>query len=386
MNTPISWLKVYVPDLDVDVQEFVDAMTLSGSHVEGYEKKDKNLEKIVVGKIEKIEKHPDADKLIICQVNIGAETIQIVTGAPNVKEGDLVPVVLDGGKVAGGHDGGPLPEDGITIKAGKLRGVPSNGMMCSIEELGSDRDMYPEAPEYGIYIFPEDAEVGADAVAALGLHNTKFEFEVTSNRVDCYSVIGIAREAAATFDKPFVLPDVTVKENDEKVEDYISVEVQDQDLCPRYCARVCTNIKIGPSPEWMQRRLASSGIRPINNLVDITNYVMLEYGRPMHAFGLRYVKDASINIRNAKAGETITTLDGEVRELSEEIRISFLIFSKSTRCSSESCNHASSSPHSCSESSPVKECRINRAIFSSYRSMMSFYFTPYTRKGSKSSK
>ena len=161
MNTPISWLKVYVPDLDVDVQEFVDAMTLSGSHVEGYEKKDKNLEKIVVGKIEKIEKHPDADKLIICQVNIGAETIQIVTGAPNVKEGDLVPVVLDGGKVAGGHDGGPLPEDGITIKAGKLRGVPSNGMMCSIEELGSDRDMYPEAPEYGIYIFPEDAEVGA---------------------------------------------------------------------------------------------------------------------------------------------------------------------------------------------------------------------------------
>ena len=281
MNAALEWIKAYVPDLECTDQEFMDKMTLSGTKCEGYERMDKNLEKIVIGQITKIEKHPDADKLIICQVNIGTEEIQIVTGAPNVKVGDKVPVVLDGGKVAGGHDGGPLPEDGITIKAGKLRGVPSNGMMCSIEELGSDRDMYPEAPEYGIYIFPEDAEVGADAVAALGLHNTKFEFEVTSNRVDCYSVIGIAREAAATFDKPFVLPDVTVKENDEKVEDYISVEVQDQDLCPRYCARVCTNIKIGPSPEWMQRRLASSGIRPINNLVDITNYVMEEY-RCMH--------------------------------------------------------------------------------------------------------
>ena len=253
MNAALEWIKAYVPDLECTDQEFMDKMTLSGTKCEGYERMDKNLEKIVIGQITKIEKHPDADKLIICQVNIGTEEIQIVTGAPNVKVGDKVPVVLDGGKVAGGHDGGPLPEDGITIKAGKLRGVPSNGMMCSIEELGSDRDMYPEAPEYGIYIFPEDAEVGADAVAALGLHNTKFEFEVTSNRVDCYSVIGIAREAAATFDKPFVLPDVTVKENDEKVEDYISVEVQDQDLCPRYCARVCTNIKIGPSPEWMQR-------------------------------------------------------------------------------------------------------------------------------------
>ena len=162
MNTPISWIKAYVPDLDVDVQEFVDAMTLSGSHVEGYEKKDKNLEKIVVGKIEKIEKHPDADKLIICQVNIGAETIQIVTGAPNVKEGDLVPVVLDGGKVAGGHDGEPLPEDGIKIKKGKLRGIESNGMMCSIEELGSSRDLYPEAPErWSICISGEDSGVKA---------------------------------------------------------------------------------------------------------------------------------------------------------------------------------------------------------------------------------
>ena len=185
MNAALEWIKAYVPDLECTDQEFMDKMTLSGTKCEGYERMDKNLEKIVIGQITKIEKHPDADKLIICQVNIGTEEIQIVTGAPNVKVGDKVPVVLDGGKVAGGHDGGPLPEDGITIKAGKLRGVPSNGMMCSIEELGSDRDMYPEAPEYGIYIFPGDAEVGADAVAALGLHNTKFEFEVTSNRVDC---------------------------------------------------------------------------------------------------------------------------------------------------------------------------------------------------------
>ena len=210
-------------------------MTLSGTKVEGYARLDKNLEKIVVGQIKKIEKHPDADKLIVCQVDIGGEEIQIVTGAPNVKEGDKVPVVLDGGKVAGGHDGGPLPEDGISIKAGKLRGVPSNGMMCSIEELGSDRNFYPEAPEMGIYIFGDDVQVGADAVEELGLRDTVFEYEVTSNRVDCYSVIGIAREAAATFRKPFVLSAVTAKGNDEKVEDYVSVEVQDQELCPRYC-------------------------------------------------------------------------------------------------------------------------------------------------------
>ncbi len=236
MNTALSWIKAYVPDLECTDQEYMDAMTLSGTKVEGYSRLDKNLEKIVVGRIEKIEKHPDADKLIVCQVNIGSEVIQIVTGAPNVKEGDKVPVVLDGGKVAGGHDGGPMPEEGIKIKAGKLRGVPSNGMMCSIEELGSNRDMYPEAPEFGIYVFQKEVEVGSDAVEALGLRDTVFEYEVTSNRVDCYSVIGIAREAAATFRRPFVLPQVTVRENKEKVEDYISVEVQDQELCPRYCA------------------------------------------------------------------------------------------------------------------------------------------------------
>lgn len=319
MNTALSWIKAYVPDLTCEDQEYMDAMTLSGTKVEGYSRRDKNLEKIVVGRIEKIERHPDADKLIVCQVDIGSGVIQIVTGAPNVKEGDKVPVVLDGGRVAGGHDGGPLPEEGITIKAGKLRGVPSNGMMCSIEELGSDRNMYPEAPEFGIYIFDDDAEVGSDAVEALGLHDTVFEYEVTSNRVDCYSVIGIAREAAATFRKPFYAPQVTVTGNGGNVEDYITVEVEDRELCPRYCARVCTNIQIGPSPKWMQRRLAASGIRPINNLVDITNYVMEEYGQPMHAYDLDTIAGHKIIVRRAREGDVFRTLDGQERNLDADV-------------------------------------------------------------------
>ena len=319
MNTALSWIKAYVPDLECTDQEYRDAMTLSGTKVEGYERRDKNLEKIVVGQIMSIEKHPDADKLIVCQVNIGTETIQIVTGAHNVKEGDKVPVVLDGGKVAGGHDGGPLPEEGIEIKAGKLRGIPSNGMMCSVEELGSSRDMYPEAPEEGIYIFEEDAQVGADAVELLGLHDTVFEYEITSNRVDCYSIIGIAREAAATFRKPFLPPVVTKTGNSEDVNDYISVEVQDTDLCSRYCARVVKNIKIGPSPKWMQRRLAASGIRPINNLVDITNYVMEEYGQPMHAYDLDTVAGHKIVVRRAKDGDEFQTLDGQMRKMDKEV-------------------------------------------------------------------
>ncbi|MCH5281865.1 MAG: phenylalanine--tRNA ligase subunit beta [Lachnospiraceae bacterium] len=319
MNTALSWIKAYVPDLSCTDREYCDKMTLSGTKVEGFEQLDKNLSKIVVGQIEKIERHPDADKLIICQVNIGTETIQIVTGAPNVKEGDKVPVVLDGGKVAGGHDGGPMPEDGIVIKAGKLRGVESNGMMCSIEELGSSRDYYPEAPEYGIYIFEEDVPVGADAVEVLGLHDTVFEYEVTSNRVDCYSVLGIAREAAATFGKKFCPPDVTVKGNAEDVNDYIKVTVEDTDLCTRYCARVVKNIKLGPSPKWMQRRLAASGIRPINNLVDITNYVMEEYGQPMHAFDLDTVAGRQIIVRRAKDGDEFQTLDGQVRKMDHDV-------------------------------------------------------------------
>lgn len=319
MNTALSWIKAYVPDLNVTDQEYFDAMTLSGTKCEGYTRADKNLDKIVVGQIKSIEKHPDADKLVVCQVDIGAETIQIVTGAPNVEVGQKVPVVLDGGMVAGGHDGGPMPEKGIKIKAGKLRGVPSNGMMCSIEELGSSRNFYPEAPENGIYVFEDDVEVGSDAIEALGLHDTVFEYEVTSNRVDCFSIIGIAREAAATFRLPFHPPVITTTGNEEKAEDYISVEVKDQELCPRYIARVVKNIKIAPSPKWMQRRLAASGIRPINNLVDITNYVMEEYGQPMHAYDYDTIAGHKIIVQRAKDGDTFTTLDGQERKLDKDV-------------------------------------------------------------------
>ena len=247
-------------------------------------------------------------------MNIGSEVIQIVTGAPNVKEGDKVPVVLDGGRVAGGHDGKMTP-GGIRIKAGKLRGVPSNGMMCSIEELGSNREMYPEAPEYGIYIFPENAVVGESAIKALGLDDVVFEYEITSNRVDCFSILGIAREAAVTFGKPFCPPVVEPTGNDEDVNDFISVEVNDTELCPRYTARVVKNIKVGPSPEWMQRRLAAQGIRPINNIVDITNYVMEEYGQPMHAYDLSTIAGQKIIVRRAEDNEKFVTLDGQERTL-----------------------------------------------------------------------
>ncbi|MCI5530829.1 MAG: phenylalanine--tRNA ligase subunit beta [Blautia sp.] len=318
MNTSLSWIKMYVPDLDVTAQEYTDAMTLSGTKVEGFEKLDADLDKIIIGQITKIERHPDADKLIICQVNLGNESVQIVTGAPNVKEGDKVPVVLDGGRVAGGHDGKKTP-GGIKIKKGKLRGVESCGMMCSIEELGSSREMYPEAPELGIYIFPEDAVVGENAVKALGLDDVVFEYEITSNRVDCYGVLGIAREAAATFNKKFCPPEVKVTGNEEKASDYIKVTVEDPKLCPRYCARVVKNVKIGPSPKWMQRCLASNGIRPINNLVDITNYVMEEYGQPMHAYDLDTIEGREIVVRRAEKGEKFVTLDGQERTMDDSV-------------------------------------------------------------------
>ena len=319
MDTALSWIKAYVPDLDVTPSEYTDAMTLTGTKVEGYKELDKNLEKIVVGEILSIEKHPDADKLIICQVDVGNEKIQIVTGAPNVSVGDKVPVVLDGGKVAGGHDTSPLPENGIKIKKGKLRGVESFGMMCSIDELGQDKNYFPDAPENGIYILPKDAKVGSDAIELLGLRDTVFEYEITSNRVDCYGVIGIAREAAATFKKKIVMPQVKTTGNNENVNDYLSVEVKDETLCKRYVARVVKNIKLAPSPAWMQERLRAVGIRPINNIVDITNYVMAEYGQPMHAFDYNLIEGQKIVVDRAKDGDEFETLDGVVRKLDSNI-------------------------------------------------------------------
>ncbi len=324
MNTPLSWIKAYVPELDVMPQEYTDRMTLTGTKVEGYEELDKDLEKIVVGKIVRIEKHPDADKLIICQVQITeeGEMVQIVTGAPNVSEGDIVPVVLDGGRVAGGHDGNKTP-GGIKIKKGKLRGVESCGMMCSIEELGSSKEMYPDAPENGIYIFSgeayKDIRIGSSAIEALGLRDVVFEYEITSNRVDCFGVLGIAREAAATFHKEFVPPVIAAAGNSEKTSDYIKVTIEDSDLCSRYVARVVKNIRIAPSPQWMQRRLAACGIRPINNIVDITNYVMEEYAQPMHAYDLGQIAGREIIVRRGKDGEEFITLDGQVRKIDSSI-------------------------------------------------------------------
>ena len=332
MKTPLSWIKEYVPALQCTDEEYNSRMTMTGTKVDGMYRLDKNLEKIVVGRIEKIERHPDADKLVVCQVDIGEEVTQIVTGASNVFEGALVPVVLGGGRVAGGHDGGPLPENGIKIKAGKLRGVESNGMMCSVEELGTDANAFPDAPENGIYILPEQygpvsekstemipVKPGMDALDVMGLHEPVFEYEITSNRVDCYSVLGVAREAAVTFGVPYVPPVPAVKNESGDVNDYVSIEVKEPDLCSRSTARVCTDIKSGPSPYWMQRRLANSGVRPINNLVDITNYVMLEYGQPMHAFDLDTVAGHKIIVRRAKDGDEFQTLDGQIRKMDRDV-------------------------------------------------------------------
>ena len=328
MNTPLSWIKAYVPELECTEKEYMDAMTMSGTKVEFFEKFDADLDKIIVGKIQKIEKHPDADKLVVCQVEIdeAGQTVQIVTGAPNVKEGQKVPVVLDGGRVAGGHDGTKTP-GGIKIKKGKLRGVESFGMMCSIEELGSSKEFYPDAAEDGIYILSDndnykDAPVGSDAIELLGLRDANFEYEVTSNRVDCFGVIGIAREAAATFRKPFVPPVVADSDEGtagtETAADLIEVSIEAPELCSRYIARVVKNIRLAPSPEWMQRRLAASGIRPINNIVDITNYVMEEYGQPMHAFDYDTLAGHKIVVKRANDGEKFVTLDGQERELDSD--------------------------------------------------------------------
>lgn len=320
MKTSLKWIKDLVPGLDVTPQEYTDAMILSGSKVEFYDAMDEDLDKIVIGEVLSVEKHPDAEKLVICSVNIGNENIQIVTGAPNVFAGAKVPVVLDGGRVAGGHDGTKTP-GGIKIKKGKLRGIESNGMMCSIEELGSTRDMYPDAPENGLYILPEDAPVGKNAVEYLGLDDVVVEYEITSNRVDCFSVLGIAREAAATFRKEFKPPVVTETGDDDDVNNYVSVEIKSTDLCSRYTARVVKDIKLAPSPEWMRRRLMAHGIRPINNIVDITNYVMVEYGQPMHAYDLDTIADHKIIVDRAKDGDTFVTLDGQERNVDSSVQM-----------------------------------------------------------------
>lgn len=325
MNTPLSWIKEMVPGLDCTPAEYMDAMTLRGTKAESAQYFDKNLDKIVVGRINKIERHPDADKLVICQVQIDEDgkEIQIVTGAPNAFEGAVVPVVLDGGRVACDHSGNK-PEEGFVIKAGKLRGVDSAGMMCSIDELGRDKTYYPEADEEGLYIFNKieggsGLKLGSDALIPLGLRDALVEYEVTSNRVDCFGIEGIAREAAATFRKEFKPPVIKETGNAEKAEDLISVEIKDKELCKRYVARVVKNVKIAPSPLWMQRKLSAVGIRPINNIVDITNYVMTELSQPMHAYDIDTIDERKIVVERAANGEKFTTLDGVERELDDTV-------------------------------------------------------------------
>ena len=325
MNTPLSWIKEMVPGLDCTPAEYMDAMTLSGTKAESAQYFDKNLDKIIVGRINKIERHPDADKLVICQVQIDEDgkEIQIVTGAPNAFEGAVVPVVLDGGRVACDHSGNK-PGEGFVIKAGKLRGVDSAGMMCSIDELGRDKTYYPEADEEGLYIFNKieggsKLKLGSDALIPLGLRDALVEYEVTSNRVDCFGIEGIAREAAATFRKEFKPPVIKETGNAEKAEDLISVEIKDKELCKRYVARVVKNVKIAPSPLWMQRKLSAVGIRPINNIVDITNYVMTELSQPMHAYDIDTIEERKIVVERAANGEKFTTLDGVERELDDTV-------------------------------------------------------------------
>lgn len=316
MDLSMKWLGDYVK-VDEPIKKFCYDITMSGSKVERYETEGEEISNVVVGKVLSVEPHQDSDHLVVCQVDVGkGEPIQIVTGAANIHGGEIVPVALDGST---------LPK-GIKIKKGKLRGVESNGMLCSLGELGLTVHDFPYAIEDGIFVLEteegcEEFTLGQDIREAIGFNDTSVEFEITSNRPDCMSVIGLAREAAVTFGVPLNVKAPSYKGVDGDITKDLSVEVKNTKLCNRYAAAVVKNVKIKTSPLWMRERLRACGVRPINNLVDITNYVMLEYGHPMHAFDLRYVEGNSIVVRNAEKGEKITTLDGIERELSEEMLV-----------------------------------------------------------------
>ncbi len=311
MNLSMKWLSDYIKK-DIPVADFCAGMTMSGSKVECFETEGSEVKNVVVGKLLSVVPHENSDHLVVCQVDVGqGEPIQIVTGAPNVSAGDIVPVALVGAELPGG----------IKIKKGKLRGVESCGMLCSLGELGLTTHDFPYAIADGIFLIQEECEIGQDIHSAIGLNDTSVEFEITSNRPDCLSVVGLAREAAVTFDTELCVEEPSFTGTDEDINSILKVDIENETLCPRYAAGIVKNVKIGPSPRWMRERLRASGVRPINNLVDITNYVMLEYGQPMHAFDLRYVKDSHIIVRNAKDGETITTLDGQERTLSSEMLV-----------------------------------------------------------------
>ncbi|MDE5946893.1 MAG: phenylalanine--tRNA ligase subunit beta [Oscillospiraceae bacterium] len=311
MNLSMKWLSDYVK-ADMPIKDYCHALTMSGSKVEAFEVEGADIKNVVVGKILSVVPHENSDHLVVCQVEVGKdEPVQIVTGASNVNADDIVPVALDGAV---------LP-NGVKIKKGKLRGVASNGMLCSLGELGLTKHDFPYAIEDGIFIIQEECEIGQDIQSAIGLDDTSVEFEITSNRPDCLSVTGLARETSATFNIPLNIPVPSFKGVDGDINELLGVTVHNTEKCQRYCAGIVKNVKIEPSPRWMRERLRASGVRPINNFVDITNYVMLEYGQPMHAFDLRYVEGSEINVRNAVDGEKITTLDGVERELSSEMLV-----------------------------------------------------------------
>ena len=303
-----KWINEEFVDLSsVSDKEFVEKLTIFGQKVETYEPMDKEIKNVVVGKVVSIVRHENSDHMWICQVDVGQdEPVQIVTGAQNVHQGDLVPAALHNSWLPGG----------IHITKGKLRGEKSNGMLCSLKELGLTLGDFPYAIEDGIWIIQEDCQPGDDINKVIGNDDTVVDFEITNNRPDCYSIMGLAREAAAAFGKPMRHHEPVVKGSDAgSMYDKLDVEVEAENLCNRYTARMVANVKIGPSPKWMRQRLRANGVRPINNIVDITNYVMLEYGQPMHAFDYRYVGSGKIVVRESREGETLTTLDGNVRNL-----------------------------------------------------------------------
>ena len=316
MKMPMSWLGDYMDITGITPEAYNHKMTMTGSKIETIENSGEEIINVITAKILEISAHPDADKLVVCKLDTGAGSVQIVTGASNVRVGQIVPAAMDGALLPGGKK----------IKKGKLRGVESFGMMCAASELGFSESEYPGA-EDGIMILPEDTPIGKDIRDILGLNENVAEFEITSNRPDCFSVIGLARESAVTFERKFSVKPPRVKAESGDVGEYIKINVLDSEKCPRYCAKAIKNVKIAPSPKWMADRLKACGMRPINNIVDITNYVNMEYGQPMHAFDMNFLKNGEINVRCAKEGEKITTLDGIERTLES----SMLVIADGTR-------------------------------------------------------
>ncbi len=305
MLVPVKWLREYVNIEDIDSKTLADELTLSGSHVESIISLDRDIEKVVVGRVEKLEKHQNADNLLVVEVNVGKEILQIVTGAKNLKEGDYVPVALVGAK---------LP-NGVNIDKADFRGITSYGMLCSLKELGYEDSVIPKYQRDGIFVFDKEYPLGSPVKEILGLYDEVIEFEITPNRPDCLSMIGMARETAATFNRELKLPKIEVKEEVDSIEDYVEGVEVDEELCNRYYVRVIKDIKIKESPLWLQNRLMEAGVRPINNIVDITNYVMLELGQPLHAFDYDKLKNKKIVVKRAKDGDKMITLDGITREL-----------------------------------------------------------------------